>query len=292
MVIDHFLFFHLTFLGFFDGFFLFASRQHQATKKQKTSSNSAKAKKSEKTKATKKSATTKKAVAKGKAKTNGKKTEPPEPPAGLDLFTKQYREFERGLTRLEKVDQFGFFWDTAPSEFDEKYDNATNTSTNEKEEEGESDANDNSVTIPSQQELNVRVGGKVLLDNRLGLFLVVSIVESLIRVLVFLLAVSVRVAVSVATFGESADRGLCCRAGPEQAQQKKGDSLCLCNNDEPCVRACTQRPTIFTTPSRSARRANNPDCTGAILLSRLSWPLHDVASSPYPFLPTMLSLAR
>lgn len=102
-----------------------ATKKAVPNKKQKTS---AKAKKpSEKGKATKKGATTKKATAKVNGKSNGKKAgkSAAEPPANasLDLLTKHFREFERGLARLEKVDQFGFFLDPAPTEFDENYDN-------------------------------------------------------------------------------------------------------------------------------------------------------------------------
>jgi hypothetical protein len=91
-------------------------------KKQKAS---AKAKKpTEKAKPAKKGSA--KTSAKSNGKSNGKKgakamSEPA--PTALDLFTKQFREFERGLTRLEKVDVYGFFVDPAPPEFEEQYDN-------------------------------------------------------------------------------------------------------------------------------------------------------------------------
>ena len=42
----------------------------------------------------------------------------------LDLYTRHKRELERSLARLEKVDRFGFFFDTCPPEFDENYDDA------------------------------------------------------------------------------------------------------------------------------------------------------------------------
>jgi len=41
--------------------------------------------------------------------------------AGLTLYEKHRREFERVIARHEKIDRFGWFWDEAPEEFDEKY---------------------------------------------------------------------------------------------------------------------------------------------------------------------------
>lgn len=40
----------------------------------------------------------------------------------LDFYTKQRKEMEKSLQRLEKVDRFGFFLDETPPEFDENYD--------------------------------------------------------------------------------------------------------------------------------------------------------------------------
>lgn len=47
----------------------------------------------------------------------------------LDVYERHRREFERIVTRLEKVDQFGFFFDEAPDEFDEKYADEPETDT-------------------------------------------------------------------------------------------------------------------------------------------------------------------
>ncbi len=40
----------------------------------------------------------------------------------VDCYTKQRKEMEKSLQRLEKVDRFGFFLDATPPEFDENYD--------------------------------------------------------------------------------------------------------------------------------------------------------------------------
>jgi hypothetical protein len=40
----------------------------------------------------------------------------------MDMYTRHKRELERSLARLEKVDRFGFFFDTCPPEMDEDYD--------------------------------------------------------------------------------------------------------------------------------------------------------------------------
>jgi hypothetical protein len=74
----------------------------------------------------KKAATNKTTTVKGKknSKQVAEPDPPPEPatpPAGFDLFTRHHREFERKLARLVKVDQFGYFLDQAPPEFDERY---------------------------------------------------------------------------------------------------------------------------------------------------------------------------
>lgn len=70
----------------------------------------------------------KKGATKGKnSKSKNKQPEPEselEAVAGPDLFSKHYREFERALARLEKVDIYGYFWDPAPAEFEEKYPSA------------------------------------------------------------------------------------------------------------------------------------------------------------------------
>ena len=39
----------------------------------------------------------------------------------MDMYTKHKRELERSLGRLEKMDRFGFFFDTCPPELDEDY---------------------------------------------------------------------------------------------------------------------------------------------------------------------------
>jgi hypothetical protein len=71
----------------------------------------------------------KRKVAESKPKTGSKKRRldevpPPEPvvSAALDVYERHRREFERIVTRLEKVDAFGFFFDDIPPEFDENYD--------------------------------------------------------------------------------------------------------------------------------------------------------------------------
>lgn len=86
---------------------------------------------------TKASSTTKKKSATKKAPANSKKrktvdsepvAEPPAPTAatttsGFDLYERQRREFERIFVRMEeKVDCFRHFWEDAPPEFEEKYD--------------------------------------------------------------------------------------------------------------------------------------------------------------------------
>jgi hypothetical protein len=49
-------------------------------------------------------------------------TQTPQPTTNiLELYEKHRREFERIVARLEKVDQFGWFWDPAPVEYDEQY---------------------------------------------------------------------------------------------------------------------------------------------------------------------------
>eukprot|EP00804_Cyclotella_cryptica_P023246 CCRYP_000433-RA/>CCRYP_000433-RA protein AED:0.02 eAED:0.02 QI:325/1/1/1/1/1/5/149/3140 len=40
----------------------------------------------------------------------------------MDMYVRHKRELERSLARLEKVDRFGFFFDSCPPEFDENYD--------------------------------------------------------------------------------------------------------------------------------------------------------------------------
>ena len=77
-------------------------------KKQKSN---AKAKKpSERGKGGKKGVAGKKPASKANGKKGGKAAHEPSS-TSLDLFTKHLREFERGLTRLEKIDEFGFFLD-------------------------------------------------------------------------------------------------------------------------------------------------------------------------------------
>lgn len=93
----------------------------------------AKAKSAVKAKPTKTKVTKRKASATASKKTVAGKKEPKrktkkeenEAPAqasgqnALELYDKHRREFERILTRLEKVDKFGYFLDDAPPEFDE-----------------------------------------------------------------------------------------------------------------------------------------------------------------------------
>lgn len=125
-----------------------AAKSHVIPKKApvaKKKKASVKAKKPIAKKMTAKKATTKKATAKGgksaskkkataTAKSNNGKSKgkasskkeavaAPEPISshGLDLFTKHYREFERALTRLEKIDQFSYFWDPCPEDKLEDY---------------------------------------------------------------------------------------------------------------------------------------------------------------------------
>ena len=49
-------------------------------------------------------------------------------PKGMDLYEKQRREFDRVVTRLEKVDQFGWFWDPVPANLEENYEDNEATS--------------------------------------------------------------------------------------------------------------------------------------------------------------------
>lgn len=115
-----------------------AVKKKAITKAKKPTEKTSKAKPKSKAVASKKSAGTKKGASNSKnpalKKSNSKKETAalaaaaatlPEDDAtaanGLDLFTKQYREFERSLVRLEKIDQFGYFWDPAPEEFVEDY---------------------------------------------------------------------------------------------------------------------------------------------------------------------------
>lgn len=73
------------------------------------------------------SQSTKKATTTAKGGKKRKRTEPPAAPtaqvenAGTELYQRQNREFERMLTRLEKLDKFGFFLDDVPDEFQEDY---------------------------------------------------------------------------------------------------------------------------------------------------------------------------
>lgn len=91
----------------------------------------------------KKAPTTTKNNSKSKGKASSKK-EPviaPEPvttPHGLDLFTKHYREFERALARLEKIDQFSYFWDPCPEDKVEDYTPKEAASATTAEKDGDS----------------------------------------------------------------------------------------------------------------------------------------------------------
>ena len=165
---------------------------------------SVKAKKPVAKKMTAKKATTKKAATGGKsaskkkstatATSNGKskgkasnKKEPaaaPEPTYshGLDLFTKHYREFERALARLEKIDQFSYFWDPCPEDKLEDYTAKEQATTEDRDEEmGEADfstaavaaaatATTKSSTYPSHPPFNFemirrrRDNGRYILD--------------------------------------------------------------------------------------------------------------------------------
>ena len=76
--------------------------------------------------ATKKKPTATKRKLKSAPAPRGKKQKVPPPSTtpqqsgGLDLYERHRREFERILTRLEKVDKFGYFWDDdVPDEFNE-----------------------------------------------------------------------------------------------------------------------------------------------------------------------------
>lgn len=53
-------------------------------------------------------------------------TSPTEVAESKALYEKQRREFDRVVSRLEKIDKFGWFWDDAPDEFDEHYESRNN----------------------------------------------------------------------------------------------------------------------------------------------------------------------
>jgi hypothetical protein len=63
--------------------------------------------------------------------------------AVMDLYERHRREFERIVSRLEKVDAFGYFWETAPESFDEEYEDEPHM--------GDNDAHD-SMTAESLSE--------------------------------------------------------------------------------------------------------------------------------------------
>lgn len=101
----------------------------------------------------------------------------------VDCYTKQRKEMEKSLQRLEKVDRFGFFLDATPPEFDENYDHNDDDDADVVDDNGnipgEDDTRKKDVQFPNQPPFNFLVVRKRLAAGRYNVDMVAAEVNRL-----------------------------------------------------------------------------------------------------------------